>query len=188
MSIRNELLEQILAASQIGIGELPEFEVETSDTISISSVSASPSYITNLVVTSSLGGIELVTTGPWAGTGAMINNSSLTLDMLGLFDFHPDNTGSASRLDMWTEKSVDGIVVNENAGSARVIEIANNAESTGTKSSRITGWAPGEMLRFAMYDSGTGAISLVQSSVLANGANVVTGPSFFWALETVRAT
>lgn len=170
-----------------GIGVRAEFEVETQDTIAISGNSASPSYITGLVVTSVAGGLELVTTGPWANTGALLNNTGNTLDMLGVFDFHPDNTGSASRLDIWTEKSTDGITVTENAGSARTIEIANNAESTSTKSSHVTSWADGDMLRFAMYDSGGGAISLVQSSVLANGANTINGPSFFWSLGTVKA-
>ena len=168
--------------------QLPSFEAESNaPPIAVSDDSANPSYIEGLTLISAQGGIELVTTGPWANTGALINNSDLTLDMLGTFDFYPDNSGNASRLDFWSEKSTDGITITENQGSARRVEVSGTAESTNTKSSKVSVWAPGEMLRFAVYDSGGGSISLIQPTVLANGSVTVTGPIFFWALATVKA-
>lgn len=167
---------------------LPSFESETtlaSPNLTISSDANSPTYIADLGLVFQSGGFELVTSGPWANTGAILNNTGLTLDMIGSFDMYPNNSGATSRLEIWSERSVDGIVVNKNSRSARSVEIGANGESTNTKSSRVTTWAPGEMLRFAMYDSGGGSVSLDELTLVTDDGDV-TSPKFSWRLATVR--
>ena len=185
---RNELLEDILAATVASGIQSPFFIARSSTSIPVSSSSAAPSYVDGLALLAASDAFELVNTGPWAGTGAILNNSGYDLDMIGSFGFFPDNSGTLSRVDFWSERSADGVVITENELSARSVEVTSTTEATQTKDSSIVNWKHGDMLRFAFYDSGGGAISFVQPTVLANGSENVLGPSFSWQLATVRAT
>ena len=166
----------------------PAFEaLSVSPDIEISDDNTDPSYIEGLQLVSQVGGFELVTTGAWNDTGAIRNNTGFTLDMLGVFEMYPDNQGAASRIEVWSEVSADeGVSSTENALSARIMEVPSSGESTQTKSSRIIGWQQGELLRFAMYDSGGGSITLEQAEVDANGAGIIYSPVFFWSLAATR--
>lgn len=169
-------------------GVSPYFIARSEVEITIPDTSAAPAYAVGLAILAGSDLFELVTTGPWANTGAILNKSGYDLDCIGSYGFFPNNSGSSSRIDFWSEKSEDGVIVTENQLSARSVEVTNTTEATQTKDSSIFGWKHGEMLRFAMYDSGGGSIKLVQPIVLANGVNNILGPSFSWQLATVGAT
>lgn len=150
----------------------------------ISSDLTAPTYVNGLTEIAQVGGFELVTTGPWANTGAILNNTGETVTMIGSFDFHPQNQGSLSTLNIWSEQSSDGgNTFTENDFSARSYDIATSAESTQTKSARIVDWPSGSMNRFAMYNGGGGGLHFEPPSFDANsGGNVVSGLSFIIAL------
>lgn len=154
---------------------------------SISDDDTDPTLVSGLVLESQNGGFELVSTGPWADTGAILNNTGFDVDCIGSFDIFPDNSGAASRIDMWSETSTDGITISVNDGSARSIEVASSSESTLTKSSKVIGWANGDMLRFAFTDSGGGTIFVTQANVAARGGTV-TSPAFSWRLVVTKRT
>jgi len=213
MSIRNDLLEQILAAtgdtggveSVTGdlvdntdplnpiVNENPEltFSVFTRETIpntgGISANPAAPTYATGLEISEQTGGFELVTTGPWANTGAVLNNTGFDIDVMGTFSYYPNNSGGTSRVDMWSETSTDGITITENDDSARSIEISGTGETSSTKSSRFTAWSNGDMIRFVFTDSGGG--SCVFDPVLVTSTQgTVRAPSFSFQETVVRKT
>ena len=144
-----------------------------------------PTLITGLTMTSQIGGFELVTTGAWADTGAVLNNTGFDVDDLGAFDFYPNNTGGTSRIDMWSETSTDGVTITVNELSARSIEVSGTGESSDSKVSKAFDWKHGEMLRFAFTDSGGGSIAFEQASVSGRG-QVILSPSFGWQLVTTR--
>jgi len=163
------------------------FRVYTEDRIpatdGISTDAASPTFITGLIMDTQEGGFELVTTGPWANTGAVLNNTGFDVDVIGTFSFYPDNSGGTSRIDIWSETSVDGITILENEGSARSIEISGSGESTSTKSSRFTDWPDGHMVRFAFTDTGGGQCAFVKPTVTTT-QGTISGASFSFQ-ETV---
>jgi len=151
----------------------------------ISTSTATPTYLTGLEISEQTGGFELVSTGPWADTGAVLNNTGFDIDVLGTFSYYPENSGGTSRIEIWSETSVDGVTITENDDSARSIEIANNGESSGTKSSRFTNWANGSMVRFAFVDTGAGACALTPLTV-ASTQGSVRAPSFSFQEAAVR--
>lgn len=165
------------------------FSVLTRDRIpltgGISTDPLNPTYLTSLEISEQSGGFELVTTGPWANTGAVLNNTGFDIDALGTFSYYPDNSGGISRVDMWSETSADGITITENADSARSIEIAGSGESSGTKSSRFTNWPNGSMVRFAFTDTGGGACAFLPLSVTST-QGTVSAPAFSFQETAVR--
>ncbi len=165
------------------------FRVITTDRIpSINGIStdpANPTYATGLQIDSEEGGFELVNTGPWANTGAVRNVTGFDIDVIGTFSFYPDNSGGTSRIDMWSETSMDGITILENAGSARSIEVANSGESTSTKSSRFTDWPNGGMIRFVFTDTGGGQCALVKP-VVTTTQGAIDGASFSFQENVVK--
>lgn len=144
-----------------------------------------PTYLTGLTISEQTGGFEIVTTGPWANTGAVLNNTGFDLDVIGTFSYYPDNSGATSRIDMWSETSTDGVSIIENEDSARSIEIPNNGESSATKSSRFTNWANGDMVRFAFTDTGGGACSFVVP-VVTTTQGTVDAASFSFQEAVIR--
>lgn len=155
----------------------------------ISSDPLNPTYLTGLEISEQTGGFELVTTGPWANTGAVLNNTGegVVIDMMGTFTFNPDNSGGASRVEMWSETSSDGITIIENDDSARKIEVPSAAETTGSKASRFTNVNHGDMIRFAFVDTGTGSVAFVPISVIST-QGTVRAPSFSFQEDVVRRT
>ncbi len=171
------------------VNEVPEltFSVLTRDVIPISDNPLSPTYLTGLEISEQTGGFELVTTGPWADTGAVLNNTGFDIDVMGTFSYYPDNSGGTSRIDMWSETSTDGIAITENDDSARSIEVSSSGESSGTKSSRFTGWKSGDMVRFVFTDDGGGTISFKPLTVTST-QGTVRAPSFSFQEAVVRKT
>ncbi len=180
----NEMIEEVNT-----LLDRQHFYMSSSDTISIGDDPDNPSYVTGLVkATTSTDGIVTALTGASLDTdeGAVQNNSGRTLTMTGTFSYQPDNTGAASRVEVWSERSSDGATWTENAGSARSVEVSSANEASGTKFSAVSEWLDGEYLRFAMYDSGSGSISYVPLTLSVNGGtDNASGPSFVWALEEV---
>lgn len=173
----------------INTGENLAFGVLTKDRIpntgGISTDEANPTYLTGLVFGEQAGGFELVTTGPWANTGAVLNNTGFEVDVIGTFSYYPDNSSGTSRIDIWSETSADGITITENANSARSIEVAGTGESSGTKSSRFTAWKNGEMVRFAFTDTGSGACAF-SVPVVSTTQGTIDAPSFSFQEAVVR--
>lgn len=146
---------------------------------------ANPTYLTGLQFSEEVGGFALVTVGPWADTGAVLNNTGFDIDVIGTFSYYPDNSGGTSRIDMWSETSADGITIAENADSARSIEVASSGESSGTKSSRFLNWKNGEMVRFAFTDTGGGDCAFVVPTVTTTQGSV-DAPSFSFQEAVIK--
>ena len=165
------------------------FRVFTVDRIpavnGISNDASSPTFVTGLQLDSEEGGFELVTAGPWANTGAVRNLTGFDIDVIGTFSFYPDNSGGTSRIDMWSETSMDGITIIENEGSARSIEISGTGESTSTKSSRFTNWPDGGMVRFVFTDTGGGQCAFVKPTVTTT-QGTVDGASFSFQESVIK--
>ena len=165
------------------------FRVFTVDRIpavnGISADASSPTFVTGLQLDSEEGGFELVTVGPWANTGAVRNLTGFDIDVIGTFSFYPDNSGGTSRIDMWSETSIDGITIIENEGSARSIEISGTGESTSTKSSRFTNWPDGGMVRFVFTDTGGGQCAFVNPTVTTT-QGTVDGASFSFQESVIK--
>lgn len=182
-----EKINEVIA--QVNFGA-PAFEASTLARIplvdGISSDDQNPTIITGMAFDFVKGAFEVVMDGPWSDTGAIRNNTGLTLDGIGTFSYYPDNSGTTSRLDMWSEVSVDGVAITPTPLSARSIEVSSTSESSGTKASTIIGWAPGEMLRFVLTDSGGGSINLGPPEIQARGATL-QGASFKWQLAILNS-
>lgn len=185
-TVREKINELI---AQVNFGA-PAFEASTLDRIpavgGVSEDDLNPTFATGMTLDFVKGDFEIVADGPWANTGAIRNNTGLTVDGIGTFSYYPDNSGAPSRLDMWSETSTDGVVITITPLSARSIEIPSNAETSGTKASTIIGWGPGEMLRFAFTDSGRGEFNLQPAEIQARGATLQSA-SFKWQLAILRA-
>ncbi len=151
----------------------------------ISSNPLSPTYLSGLEMSEQAGGFEIVTTGPWADTGAVLNNTGANIDVQGTFSYFPDNSGGTSRIEIWSETSADGITITENDDSARSIEISGTGESSGTKSSRFTNWPNGSMVRFAFVDTGGGSCAFSPLSVVST-QGAVRAPSFSFQEAVIR--
>ncbi len=163
-----------------------QFKAQSIDVIPIGDDPDNPTYITGLVLDEVSDGFSLGLTGSLSDedTGAIVNNTGKDISMSGSFTYQPDNSGSTSRLQMWSETSTDGVSWVENTLSGRTMEVSSNAESTSTKKSSIINWASGEYLRFAVYDSGGGSVNFEPITISVNGGtDNVTSLSFEWYLQ-----
>lgn len=146
----------------------------------VSGDAANPSYmpIDSLL---NISGIELFD-GP---TGAIKNVSGRTIIVTsGTISFNPDRAGGGtSTLNLVSEKSGDeGVSWIGNLNSLRKIEVASNNESFQTKISLTVNWAPNEILRFRVYETGGGSIDFIPTSETILG-QPFTGASMIWELE-----
>lgn len=120
-----------------------------------------------------------------AATGLVKNNSGRTFSMQGTATYQTSQgAGGAGELILWSERSDDdGVTFIENTFSLRTSEVPNNSTGSQTKSSGVDQWQHGESVRWAMYNSESGAVSLDSPSATVNGGNVVEGLSFYWQLN-----
>ena len=185
------LIDSMIPKSNSFNGLVFEFDASTGERIplagGISEDDNAPTFATGLAFDSVLGDFELVTTGPWANTGAVLNNTGFDVDAVGTFDVYLKNNGTVSRLDIWSESSSDGVVITVNTNSARSLEVSNSSESSQTKSSKIQNWKHGDMVRFCFTDTGGGDCNLEQANISGRG-QTVTSPSFAWRLTVTKKT
>lgn len=122
-----------------------------------------------------------------ASTGLIRNDSGRTFAMQGTATYQLNQgAGGAGNLQLWSERSDDdGLTFVENEFSLRTSEVPNNSDNSQTKSSAVSDWAPGESVRWAMYNSGVGSISLSAPSDTVNSGNIVDGLAFYWQLNEV---
>ncbi|AZU97939.1 hypothetical protein [Vibrio phage LP.1] len=150
--------------------------------LAVSSDPDAPSYL-NGVILDPVSSPEFEVVDPIGGW--IKNNSSKTLDMAGIVTYQvAKGAGGAGELLLWSERSLDdGATFTENPFSLRTSEIGNNTDNSQSKSSGVRGWAPGESMRWAMYNAGAGAVTLNRPSATVNNGNVVEGVPFFWELK-----
>lgn len=156
----------------------------TIDTIPISTDPDNPTYLTGVsLFPTSSPDITLID----AATGLIRNDSTRTFSMQGSATYQTaQGAGGAGELKLWSERSEDdGASFVENSFSLRTSEVPNNSTSSQTKSSGVDQWAPGESIRWAMYNSGGGSISLDGPTATVNNGNIVDGLSFYWQLNEV---
>ncbi len=176
----------LTAEDKAKLSNLPKlhFGAYTVDTISVSTDPNAPTYLTgvSLFPTSSPDFTVLD-----AATGLIKNTSTKTFSMQGTATYQTvQGAGGAGNLQLWSERSVnDGVSFVENPFSLRTSEVPNNSSNSQTKSSGVDQWAPGESIRWAMYNSGSGAVTLDGPSDTVNNGNVVDGLSFYWQLNEV---
>lgn len=202
MSIRNELLEQILtevsgnvkSVSGIRVNNADplnpiienalHFGAYTTDSITVSTDPNSPTYLTGVGLFPSS---STVFTLLDASTGLIRNDSDRTFSMQGTATYQlVQGAGGSGNLLLWSERSDDdGLTFTENLFSLRTSEVPNNSSNSQTKSSGVDQWNPGESIRWAMYNSGPGAVTLQGPSAVVNGGNTVDGLTFYWQLNEV---
>lgn len=150
--------------------------------LTVSSDPNAPSYL-NGVILDPASSPEFEVIDPIGGW--IRNNSNKTLDMAGIVTYQvAKGAGGAGELRLWSERSSDdGVTFTENPFSLRTSEIGNNTNNSQSKSSGVRGWAPGESMRWAMYNAEAGTVTLNRPSAAVNGGNVVEGVPFFWELK-----
>jgi hypothetical protein len=146
----------------------------------VNSDPADPSYLLGLTIQHA-DDISLVD----AATGAIVNDTGRTITMTGSISYNPvKGGGAAAQLNIVSERSNDlGVSWFGNLNSRRTVEVANSAESFGTKVSLIIDWEPDQWLRFRVW-LGAGVLSFVSTSTIAMGETFVT-PSIVWELAEI---
>lgn len=169
-------------------GTLPSLKLHfgayTTDTINVSQDPNAPTYLTGVgLFPTSSPGFTIID----AATGLVKNTSNKTFSMQGTATYQlTQGAGGAGNLLLWSERSTDdGVSFTENTFSLRTSEVPNNSSNSQTKSSGVDQWAPGESIRWAMYNSGTGSVTLDGPSAVVNGGNTVDGLTFYWQLNEV---
>lgn len=175
MSIRNGLLEKILAAINLDNGGGKAYIVLQSDTTqSISTDQANPTVLDNWVTVAS-NGLSLQ-------GGAVRNDTGRTLDFMhGTFGFHPqvDGGGGTRLFTLNSETSPDGAVWTM-TNQVRPVYTTNNNETFNTKESYLADFSVGEYVRFIAFADA--AMSLAQSTTTMRGI-AQTGPAALWILH-----
>lgn len=176
MSIRNDLLEQILLAIQTdGLSGKAYIVLQSDVTQVISQDQANPTVLDNWVVRAS-NGLSLQ-------GDSVRNDTGRTLDFMhGTIGLHPqvDGSGGSRLINLNSEVSLDGVTYTIN-DQYRPIYTVNNSETYNTKESYLADFADGEYVRFIAYVTG-GAMSIAPSSTLFRGESK-TGPAMLWILH-----
>lgn len=168
------------AEDQAKLDSLPKsyFSLYTQASIAISTDPDAPTYLSGCVLDKAVGWTLLDAT-----TGVVKNTSGRTISFSGgSITLQLDNgTGGTAILKLWSERSDDDFVTfAENERSLRSIPISNNTEASQTKSSKGIDILPGESIRFAMYNSSGGSLSLTSPTDTVNGGSVIDGESAYW--------
>lgn len=166
-------------------GSALHFGAYTNDTISVSTDPNSPTYLTGVsLFPSSSSEFTIITDA--GGVQWIRNDSTKSFSMQGTATYQiVQGAGGSGNLQLWSERSSDdGVSFTENPFSLRTSEVPNNSDNSQTKSSGVDQWAPGESIRWAMYNSGAGAITLSAPSDTVNNGNVVDGLAFYWQLNS----
>lgn len=160
------------------------FGAYTVDTISVSTDPNSPTYLKGVGLFPTSSSEFTLFTG-LDGEQWIRNDTTKTFSMQGSATYQTtQGAGGNGELLLWSERSNDdGLTFTENTFSLRTSEVPNNSENSQTKSSGVDQWAPGESIRWAMYNSGVGAVVLDGPSATVNNGNVVDGLSFYWQLN-----
>lgn len=168
------------------LNELPKlhFGAYTVDTIAISTDPNNPTYLTGVSLFPSSSPEFTVID---SATGLIRNDSNKTFSMQGTATYQlVQGSGGSGNLQLQSERSEDdGVTFAENPFSLRISEVPNNSSNSQTKSSGVDKWAPGESIRWAMYNSGSGSVTLDGPSDTVNSGNVVEGLTFYWQLNEV---
>jgi hypothetical protein len=168
-----------------GGGANLHFGAYTVDQIAVSTDPNSPTYLTGVALFPSSSPDFIVLD---AATGLVKNTSTKTFSMQGTATYQiVQGAGGAGNLQLWSERSSDdGVSFTENPFSLRTSEVPNNSDNSQTKSSGVDTWSPGESIRWAMYNSGAGAVTLAAPSDTVNNGNVVDGLTFYWQLNSTN--
>lgn len=161
------------------------FGAYTVDTIAVSTDPNNPTYLTGVALfPSSSPEFTIID----VATGLIRNDSTKTFSMQGTATYQTiQGAGGSAKLQLWSERSSDdGVTFTENSFSLRTSDVANNSDNSQTKSSGVDQWAPGESIRWAMYNAGPGALTLDGPSDTVNGGNVVDGLTFYWQLNATN--
>lgn len=169
------------------VGIALHFGAYTTDLISVSTDPNSPTYLTGVALfPSSSPEFTIITDG--GGVQWIRNDSTKIFSMQGTATYQTiQGAGGSAQLKLWSERSADdGVTFTENAFSLRTSDVPNNSDSSQTKSSGVDQWNPGESIRWAMYNSGPGALTLDGPTDTVNGGNVVDGLTFYWQLNSTN--
>lgn len=160
------------------------FGAYTTETIAVSTDKDNPTYLSGIALFST-SSPEFELLDP--STGLIRNNSGRTFSMQGSATYQTNQgVGGSGNIKLWSERSNDdGVSFVENDFSLRTSEVPNNSTNSQTKSSAVELWKSGESVRWAMYNSGVGAVSLDSPSDTVNGGNPIEGFSFYWQLNEV---
>lgn len=162
------------------------FGAYTLGSITLGMDSTAPTYLTgvSLFPSSSEEFEEIIAQD---GTEWVRNNSSKTLTMQGSATYQlSQGAGGKAKINIWSERSTDNGLTHEvNQGSLRTSEVPNNSSNSQSKSAGIVGWEPGVCVRWAMYNSGPGAITLDSPTDTVNGDEPIEGFSFYWQLNEI---
>ena len=163
-----------------GVDKRASFVAYSLSTINVGIDPDNPSFITGMVLNGVNTDFEI--DGP---TGAIKNISGRDIGiMTGNFSFQPEKgEGGTTQLNLWSERSLDGVTWSQNYGSLRSIEISNSGESFKTSASFSEKLEQGEYLRFRAYSKAGGAVDFVPATdTVLSGENII-GYSAFWELS-----
>ena len=158
-------------------------EARSVDTIAISSDPDNATLITG-VAEINKSGIDLND----ILDGSFVNSTGRVLTIcFGTVSFYPSQTGPGTpTLKVFSERSTDGGTTwTANEFSRRPVTVSDTEEPYSTKESIMENWQPGELLRFKVFYTGTGSVSLQSQSETVNTNQTITTPSFSWLIEEV---
>ena len=176
MSIRNDLLEQILSSIQGGAVESIAYIIlESTTTQSISTDSANPTILGNWTVLKS----NLIT----LQGDSIRNDAGRDIEALhGTIGLHPLVDGGGSRLlSITSERSPDDITYTI-SDQNRPIVTSSVSETYNTKESYLTDFLDGEYVRFIAHADS--AVSIAQSSTTFR-SETISGPAALWVLHEI---
>jgi hypothetical protein len=155
------------------------FAAMTETTITLGIDPNAPSFLTGLALSPNTVGFAVDILD-----GAVKNETGRDITtMIGTISFQPSKAGGGTtQVNLWSERSADGVVWVQNSESLRSIEIANNGETFKTSVSAVSDWLSGEFLRFRAYAAVGGAIDFVSPTATVLGGEVITGSSVLWEL------
>lgn len=151
-------------------------------TIQVNGTLSNPSYLSGLLAGSSnsTGLTAELTNG--IDEGAILNSTGKTISMTGSIAYLSVFTGFSGVINVWSERSTDGINWTPNQSSFRSWDVSFISGGSVTQKSAVIDWADGEYIRFAFASSGGGALSFESISETVNGSQTVSSVSVYWTL------
>ena len=179
MSIRNDLLEQILSAIQGG-AEPPStvrIAMIANTDYTISTSSASPSDLLFLSTIGAAVGLELD-----PADGSIRNLTGRTITLTGAISMQTNVvSGSSPELQLASARSADKINWTYNADSHREFEVATDAETVLNTTSFFVDVAPNDYIKFTCYTN-SGSLEFINRSEPFEGQSV-SGFTILWQLR-----
>lgn len=173
----NKILSRIL---DVGISKSAVFLATTTSEVNIGIDPNTPSFLTGMSMSGNSYGFEINQID-----GSVKNVTGRIIGMCtGSISFQPNKEGGrVTQINMWSERSLDGIQWEQNSDSLRTLEISNSGETFKTTISFVENWGINEYIRFRLYCPSAKGLSFISPSDTVLGGETIVGSSVIWELS-----